>query len=279
MALPGTAERLEDTVYFQAHRGALEEAPENTLAALRHAWAIPGAVPEVDLRTTGDGVIVCLHDDTPGRTVRLLETLAKTPVGELTFAELRQGDAGVTFDGAYAGEKVPSLEEVFTLMTEQDDRQIYLDLKGVDWDALGTVMERFAVHDRTIFVHGDPVQCAALQRRFPGSRTMTWLSGPPPVVKKRFQALAERRFRGISQLQFHLPVREDEPAIVYALDDAFLEDAQRQLTAAGVALQLRPFAFDAVSLRKLLDLGARWFVADAPARFAKAVAEAQALMP
>ena len=33
--------------YFQAHRGAVDEAPENTIVALQHAWTVPGAVPEV----------------------------------------------------------------------------------------------------------------------------------------------------------------------------------------------------------------------------------------
>ncbi len=51
-------------IYFQAHRVTIVEAPENTLPAYRHAWRIFGAIPEVDVRTTADGVLVCLHDAT-----------------------------------------------------------------------------------------------------------------------------------------------------------------------------------------------------------------------
>jgi hypothetical protein len=88
--------------------------------------------------------------------------------------------------------------------------------------------------------------------------------------------LAAEGFRGLSQLQFHLQVREGATPIAYQLDDAFLQTAAGQTQAAGVMLQVRPFAFDGRSLRGLLDLGIRWFVTDAPMRFHEAVVDAKA---
>src|SRR3954447_4472477 len=47
--------------HIQAHRGAGNAFPENTLESFRWAWA-QGVTPESDLRTTKDGTIVCFHD-------------------------------------------------------------------------------------------------------------------------------------------------------------------------------------------------------------------------
>src|SRR5438309_9548772 len=53
----------------QAHRGAGELAEENTLEAFQLGWKL-GCVPESDLRTTRDGVIVAFHDDNFSRVVK-----------------------------------------------------------------------------------------------------------------------------------------------------------------------------------------------------------------
>lgn len=261
-------------VFFQAHRGGLLEVPENTLAALRHGWACSGAVPEVDLCTTKDGVLICLHDDTPARTLDVPEALEDTDVADLTFDQLRQWDAGVKFDPRYAGESVPSLDEVFDMMKDAPERQIYLDLKGVDLEDLAALIDRYGLVDRVIFVNGKQATCMALKKRFDGARTMTWLSGVPRLVKRRFEHMAKDGFQGIDQIQFHLKTKQPEGAIEYVFDEDYLRYAFEKAKAAGVELQLRPFRFDAASLRPLLDIGVRWFVADEPRRFSQAVAEA-----
>jgi hypothetical protein len=47
-----------------------------------------------------------------------------------------------------------------------------------------------------------------------------------------------------------------------------------QLAATGTTVQLRLFDFDPPGLSKLLDLGVRWFVTDAPERFSAALTAA-----
>src|SRR5882757_7554267 len=47
--------------HIQAHRGAGDAFPENTLESFEWSWK-HGVTPESDLRTTKDGVIVCFHD-------------------------------------------------------------------------------------------------------------------------------------------------------------------------------------------------------------------------
>jgi len=264
-------------IYFQAHRGGMDEVPENTLTAVRHAWGIPGAVPEIDLRTTEDGVIVVIHDATPARTTDAPEEERERPISELRLEELLQWDAGSWFDPAYAGERVPTLEEVFKEMQARPGARIYLDLKDVDLDALQALIEAHALLERILFVHGSQEMCVKLQERFPGTTTMTWISGGPEQIRPRFEELEASGFAGISQLQFHLRAEETDTGIAYALDEAFLRDAVARTRTHGVELQLRPFLFDADSLRPLLALGVRWYVADAPHAFAEALAAAAAL--
>jgi glycerophosphoryl diester phosphodiesterase len=266
----------KDMVYFQAHRGGLDEVPENTLAGFRYAWGIPGAVPEVDVRTTRDGVMVCIHDGTLARTTNAPEKVSHTPMSDLTFDEVRCWDAGIRFDMAYKGEKVPALTELLDLMVGSPGRELYLEVKEANLDALQDVLEPYGIVDRLIFVHGDQAMCGALQRRFGGARTMTWLSGDPPRIQERFGEVASSGFAGLTQLQLHLPSVRTDPEIAYALENAFLDEALAVTRAVGIDLQLRPFEFSPASLGRLLDLGIRWFAADRPQAFVAAIEAAQA---
>lgn len=259
-------------VQIQAHRGGLKEVPENTLAAYRHAWSIPGAIPEIDVTVTQDGAMVCIHDDTPGRTTNAPAADRKKPIAEIPLETLRSWDAGAWFDARYAGEKIPLLTEVFDEMKGRPERQAYLDLKNVDLDKLGAMIAEYGLRNQIIFVHGEQAMCKRLQALFPGARTMTWISGTPNTIKRRFAEMTQAGLEGISQLQFHLPSARVKPRIAYALEDDFLRDAVAKTRAAGVELQLRPFDFDAKSLRALQKLGVHCFVADEPRRFADALA-------
>lgn len=263
--------------YYQAHRGGMDEAPENTLAALEHAWRLPGAVPEVDMRTTKDGVIVLIHDATPRRTLDAPPEWRDKDIREIPAEKLTAWDAGVRFAPEFSGVRTPTLAEAFDLMAEDPKREIYLDIKDVDIPALAAKIHARGFERRVIFVHGDPEVCKELLALYPGARTMTWLSGLPAQIEERFDALAEAGFPGISQLQFHLRPARRGASDAWALDHAFLERAAARTREAGVELQLRPFVFDAERLRPLLDLGVRWYVTDAPEAFEAALREAAAL--
>jgi glycerophosphoryl diester phosphodiesterase len=264
-------------IFFQAHRGGLDEVPENTLPALDHAWGISGAVPEVDIQTTQDGVMVILHDATPKRTTNTPAAWADTPIRDIPYAEIQTWDAGAWFSPAYAGTPVPTLEAVLAKLKESPERQLYLDLKGVDTEKLITLLKAEKVTDRVIFVHGSPAECLKLSRAWPGARTMTWLSGEPERIKTRFRELAQGGFAGISQIQLHLKPRAEGAPGDYELDWAFLDEAVKTATNAGVTLQVRPFVFDPPALRALIDLGIHWYVADAPAALRTALDKALAL--
>ena len=93
-----------------AHRGGSLEAPENTLAAFRHAISVGAKYVELDVQMSSDGEMVVIHDDTLDRT-----TNGRGPVGAWTFEELRRLDAGSHFGPQFTGEKIPLLREVLDL--------------------------------------------------------------------------------------------------------------------------------------------------------------------
>jgi len=93
-----------------AHRGASMEAPENTLAAFKRAIEIGADALELDVRLTADGRLAVVHDDKVART-----TGARGRVSAMTLDELKSLDAGRWFGRAFAGERIPSLDEVCRL--------------------------------------------------------------------------------------------------------------------------------------------------------------------
>jgi glycerophosphoryl diester phosphodiesterase len=113
-----------------AHRGGAGLAPENTMAAFRNAVAFRTDMLELDLQVTGDGVLVCSHDDTLERC-----TDAEGPLDGRTFAELAGIDAGYRFtpDGGQTfpfrgqGLRVPALREVLEAFP---GLRLNLDIKG-----------------------------------------------------------------------------------------------------------------------------------------------------
>lgn len=265
------------TVQFQAHRGGLKEVPENTLAAYRYAWDL-GAIPEVDICATSDGVIVCLHDTTLKRTTNA-ETGQNTPVSKLTFEEIRQWDAGSWFDEAFVGEKVPSLEEVFQEMAARKDARIYLDLKNVDLEQLGQLIRQYDVARRVIFCHNTVESCRKMRAAVPGVLTMLWIGGAVDEIQEKFLKVADEDFEGLDQVQLHLQgAPKTEGGVEYLMSEEFLELALEMTREKNVDLEVLPFVFDCDSLSRLLDLGIRWYATDEPKRFKACVANYEASM-
>ena len=101
------ANRLNESFTVLGHRGAKGHAPENTLASFRKAIELGATMAELDIHLSRDGELVVMHDATVDRT-----TNGSGLVSEMTLAELKRLDAGAWFDPRYAGERVPTLQEV-----------------------------------------------------------------------------------------------------------------------------------------------------------------------
>ena len=106
-----------------AHRGASGHAPENTLGAFKKAVAMGATFIETDLQLSRDARFVAIHDSTVNRT-----TNGDGVVHEMTLAELRRLDAGSWFGSEFAGERIPTLEELLAF-SKKNDVVFYLEMK------------------------------------------------------------------------------------------------------------------------------------------------------
>lgn len=100
-------------VEIVAHRGASADAPENTVAAIELAWKQNADASEFDVLLTKDGKLVVIHDATTKRT-----TGTDLKVVDSTLAELRKLDAGSWKDAKFAGEKLPTLDEMLATVPD-----------------------------------------------------------------------------------------------------------------------------------------------------------------
>jgi glycerophosphoryl diester phosphodiesterase len=129
-----------------AHRGASGHAPENTIAAVEKAIAQGAAMAEIDIQQTADDRFAVFHDDFLDRT-----TNGVGPLWEQTLAELQTLDAGSWFGLEYAGERIPSLEEVLETTRGRLPLNIELKLHGHERQLVELVIR--TLHDNNIEDH------------------------------------------------------------------------------------------------------------------------------
>ncbi|MES2008028.1 MAG: glycerophosphodiester phosphodiesterase [Pseudomonadota bacterium] len=113
-----------------AHRGAGKLAPENTLAAFRHGASFGYRMFEFDVKLSGDGRPVLLHDATLDRT-----TNGQGRADALTLGEIAMLDAGSWHSPAYAGEPVPTLAAI-ARYTRANGFFVNIEIKpvpGAEW--------------------------------------------------------------------------------------------------------------------------------------------------
>jgi glycerophosphoryl diester phosphodiesterase len=115
------------------------EAPENTMAAVKHGIRVGSDWQEIDVRLSKDLRVIVIHDDTVDRT-----TNGSGPVSEMLAADLqdltagspkwseklsaRLGALGVlepVFDDRFAEEKIPTLEQILLL----PDSRVMIEIK------------------------------------------------------------------------------------------------------------------------------------------------------
>lgn len=107
-----------------AHRGFSAEAPENTLTAIKRAVELGVDCVEIDLHLSKDGVPVVIHDSALTRTTNIQRPMR---VEHLTLEELKELDAGSWFSAEFAGEKIPTLQEVLSI--DRGSTKLMLEIK------------------------------------------------------------------------------------------------------------------------------------------------------
>lgn len=137
------ANQWRDHVMVVAHRaGGLQDGKrrfaENSIAALRDAISLGAEMVEIDIRRSGDGELVVMHDSWLDRT-----TDCKGEVLAYTMAELRKCRLVVEGTGAVTAEPVPTLQEYLAvakgkILVNLDNKLETADL--VDMVALARAM-------------------------------------------------------------------------------------------------------------------------------------------
>lgn len=107
-----------------AHRGYSSIYPENTLLAFKEAMDYGANMIEFDLRLSNDNEIIIFHDKTVDRT-----TNGTGFLNDFTLSELKQLDAGSWFGPEFAGLKIPTLQELCTLLIKYPNVLLNVEIK------------------------------------------------------------------------------------------------------------------------------------------------------
>ncbi len=155
-----------------AHRGYRKRFPENTLAAIAAAFDSGAQMVELDVTLTKDRRVLVLHDDTLGRT-----TDGRGRACDFTLEELKRLDAGSWFAPRFAGERLPTLEEVLDLCAARGAVNIEIKAGAFEADRLADAIEALvvaAVAERGL---GDRVLISSFDARFL-ARILDWPNAP-----------------------------------------------------------------------------------------------------
>jgi glycerophosphoryl diester phosphodiesterase len=159
-------EMQSKSIWTIAHRGASGHAPENTMAAFRRAVELGARFIETDLQLSRDARVIAIHDFTFDRT-----TTGTGEVHLLPLGRIRALDAGAWFGArgamSYAGEIVPTLEEILDFAKE-NDIIFYLEIKsgqawGIEHVVVATLRD-YNASARVVILSFDPAALDTIHR-------------------------------------------------------------------------------------------------------------------
>jgi glycerophosphoryl diester phosphodiesterase len=110
-----------------AHRGAMDEAPENTRSAFDAALAHEIDGVELDVQMTRDGKLVLFHD----RDLRKIGDRRES-IGQCDYEDLRRLDWGAWHSDAFRGERLLSLPETLDLYAHRT--RLLVEIKSFEED-------------------------------------------------------------------------------------------------------------------------------------------------
>ena len=225
LAAEESAERVKPTVHVRvnvAHRGASYIAPENTLAAYHAAIAAGADGAECDLFRSVDGVVFLSHDRSPRRTMGGMDG----DLTQMTFAQIRQLDAGSWKGPQFKGEKVPSLGEYLRLLKDTTCHPVIeIKQRGIEEDVLKVIRENEMVDVSTIISFS--VDDVRNIRRLEPSIAIAWLysedlrdKGTAEENAERLAEMLIRRCRELDIVILDLAHHLLSPKLIQLLNEA-----------------------------------------------------------
>jgi glycerophosphoryl diester phosphodiesterase len=226
------------------HRGAAGEAPENTLASFQLALTQGADGIELDIHLSKDGEIMVCHDPTIDRT-----TNGSGYIVEMAAEEIKRYDAGGWFSEQYAGQRIPTLAEVFDLVP--DNIMINIEIKYAYQGQLETkLIEFLSARNRieNIVISSFDHKCMQRIKK----------AAPEVLVGLLYAANFIDHAGYASQLGFD----------VYSIHPHYqLLEKVDVLNAKAAGLRTYPFTINSVEdYRKMLEFGVSGIITDFPAR-------------
>lgn len=277
-AKPAPIPRDKGLFRSQIHRGGgANTRPDNSLETFLWCWGM-GFAPEADARMTKDGVAIAMHDDNFRRIGRgIAPELAKTPVRDLTWDEIRDVDTGSYLGKEYATTRIATMEAVFAAMRGRPERLIYVDEKGAPPKEIARLAEQFGVVEQVYYTSWNWRKVVEWRKIAPKGRSMVWLGNFPrdnspenvkkteAFVQKRLDEMAATGFDGIDQVQIHVrtDLKREDP---FCPSTPFLKRAIELLHKHGVSAQTVTWTegTNADVHKRLWDIGFDHFTSDFP---------------
>ena len=245
-AVAGTATRLA------AHRGGAALAPENSLAAFRHAIALGADALEFDVHLTADGELVVIHDAVLERTTTGIGAVADATLAELRALRLKSRDGAVT------AETVPALAEVLDLAAPSGI-EVLPEIKtarggrrypGLE-EKLLAQLDRRHLGARATIQAFDETTIRRLHELAPAQRTMLLVSAGRLTTAAAEPVQAVRWASEVGASDLGMDFRTIDAAVVAAAQAA-------QIRLAAWTVNTEP------DLRRMLELGVDVVMSDHP---------------
>lgn len=180
----------EKNIMLVGHRGVRALYPENTMVSFKAALALKMDLIEFDVHFTKDGQIVVCHDGTIDRT-----TNGTGAICDMTLEEVKSYDAGSWKAEEFVGQRIPTLEEVLTLMANADyEVLLNVEIKDSNHDLVDQTIEmlkKFKLDQRSVIACFDAEIVDYTQNAHPDMKTQ----GFPP----RFMFWGGDREHGIPE--------------------------------------------------------------------------------
>ena len=149
-----------------AHRGASQNAPENTLAAFEKAVEFNADGIELDVMLTRDHEVIVIHDGSLDRT-----TNGHGRVTDMALADIQQLDAGSYFGPEFAGQPIPTLNQVLDLFAGTIPINIELKNFSAPWDDLpvrvAELVRKHRCGDQILFSSFNPLAVIRARQQLP----------------------------------------------------------------------------------------------------------------
>lgn len=227
---------IDSSTRVIAHRGFSSRAPENTVAAIERAIESGAPMVEIDVTMTADDRVILLHDETLDRT-----TTGTGPPTDLNLEAIRLLDAGSWFSEEFAGEPVPTLDEVLDTVDGRILLNIEIKSEAVQHGVVAKVADLVADHgmiDQVVVSSFSPEALIRMGSANPAIVTVTLFNKDLHTGVDPLEIVLEAGSRGFNISSKRVTVEMVErchahgiPVAVYTVND---ESEMFRLMAMGV---------------------------------------------